>query len=84
MKKHLSAVLPLLVCCSACTTQLFAADPAPVVLPAQPFDLADVRLLDGPSKDAQERDKGYILRVEPERLMHWLRVNNGLPSKAQP
>lgn len=84
MKKRLSATLPLLVCCSACTTQLFAADLAPAVLPTQAFDLADVRLLDGPFKDAQERDKGYILRVEPERLLHWLRVNNGLPSNAKP
>lgn len=51
---------------------------------AEPFDLAEVRLLDGPFKDAQERDKGYILRVEPDRLMHWFRVNNGVPSKAKP
>ncbi len=62
------------------------AGPKGVAVPvsAAPFDLRDVKLIDGPFKDAQERDKGYILRVEPERLMHWWRVNNGLPSTAQP
>ena len=50
----------------------------------QPFDLREVKLLEGPFRDAQERDKGYILRVEPERLMHWWRANHGLPSKATP
>ena len=84
MKKRLCYLLPLLVCCSAGATRLFAAEASPVVLSAEPFDLAEVRLLDGPFKDAQERDKGYILRVEPDRLMHWWRVNNGLPSNAKP
>jgi DUF1680 family protein len=50
----------------------------------QPFDLNEVKLLPGPFHAAQERDKGYILRVEPERLMHWFRINNGLPSQAKP
>ncbi len=59
----------------------FATNAPPAV---RPFDLADVKLLDGPFRDAQERDKGYILRVEVDRLMHWWRVNNGLPSAAQP
>lgn len=53
-------------------------------LAAEPFDLRDVKLLEGPFKEAQERDKGYILRVEVDRLMHWWRVNNGLSSKAAP
>jgi DUF1680 family protein len=51
---------------------------------AQPFDLREVRLLEGPFRDAQERNKGYVLRVEVDRLMHWWRVNNGLPSAAKP
>jgi DUF1680 family protein len=51
---------------------------------AQPLDLAEVRPLDGPFKDAQERDKGYMLRVEPDRLMHWWRVDNNLISNAKP
>ncbi len=63
---------------------VMAAMPGANARLADPFDLADVRLLDGPFKEAQERDKGYILRVEPERLMHWLRVNNGVSSKAKP
>ncbi len=39
----------------------------PVVRPrAVPFDLADVRLLDGPFQHAQARDGAYLLFLEPE------------------
>ena len=33
---------------------------SPVTLTAEPFDLADVRLLDGPFKTAQELDRRYL------------------------
>ena len=46
------------------------------------FDLADVRLLDGPFRQAQERDAGYLLQLEPDRLLHNFRVNAGLKPKA--
>jgi DUF1680 family protein len=62
---------------------LLGTGPAPADS-ATAFDLHAVRLLDGPFREAQERDKGYILRVEPDRLMHWWRVNNALPSQAKP
>ena len=58
--------------------------PASAAPAAQPFDLSEVRLLEGPFQAAQERDKGYILRVDVERMMHWWRVNNGLAASAQP
>lgn len=51
---------------------------------AEPFALSEVKLLNGPFLDAQERNKGYVLRVDVDRLMHWFRVHNGLPSTAQP
>jgi DUF1680 family protein len=46
------------------------------------FALSDVRLLDGPFRDAQERDARYLLSLEPDRLLHNFRVNAGLAPKA--
>ena len=51
---------------------------------AEPFALADVRLLDGPFRDAMLRDQKCLLALEPDRLLHTFRVNVGLPSSAQP
>ena len=55
-----------------------------VALHAVPFPLADVRLLDGPFKQAQRLDAEYLLSLEPDRLLHTFRVNAGLPSSAAP
>jgi hypothetical protein len=62
------------------------ADPAMVkiVRAVEPFDLTDVRLLDGPFRDAMLRDQKYLLSLDPDRLSLNFRVNVGLPSSAQP
>jgi DUF1680 family protein len=54
---------------------------AKVPLKAQPFDLQDVRLLDGPFKHAMEMDGKYLLELEPDRLLHRFRLTAGLPPK---
>jgi len=46
------------------------------------FRLAEVRLLQGPFLDAQRRDEQYLLRLEPDRLLHNFRVNARLAPKA--
>ncbi|MEN3334342.1 MAG: uncharacterized protein V7641_3707, partial [Blastocatellia bacterium] len=51
---------------------------------AQPFALEEVRLLDGPFREAQLRDARYLLELEADRLLHTFRVNAGLPSTARP
>jgi len=51
---------------------------------ARPFDLKQVRLLDGPFKEAMERDREYLHELETDRLLHNFRVNAGLPSEAEP
>ncbi|MHC4555897.1 MAG: beta-L-arabinofuranosidase domain-containing protein [Planctomycetota bacterium] len=51
---------------------------------AQPFVLKQIRLLDGPFKDAMERDRRYLHDLESDRLLHMFRVNAGLPSSAEP
>ena len=58
--------------------------PDKVAAKVQPFDLADVRLLDGPFHDAMLRDQQYLLAIDPDRLLHTFRVNAGLPSSAKP
>ncbi len=63
----------------------FAAAIGPVVaLKARPFALHDVRLLDSPFKTAMQRDGTYLLKLDPDRLLHNFRVNAGLPSRAEP
>jgi hypothetical protein len=58
---------------------------APVVpLKAEPFDLTEVRLLDGPFRDAMLRDKALLLGMDPDRLLRNFLVTAGLPTQAQP
>ncbi len=62
-----------------------AAPVSPVVsFKALPFPLQDVRLLDGPFREAMLRDQKYLLDLDPERLLHNFRVNVGLTSTAKP
>jgi DUF1680 family protein len=49
---------------------------------ASAFALSEIRLLDGPFLQAQQRDAKYLLQLEPDRLLHNFRVNAGLPPKA--
>jgi len=46
------------------------------------FPLSQVRLGPGPFLDAQRLDADYLLRLEPDRLLHHFRVNAGLEPKA--
>ena len=53
----------------------------PVPPKVTPFPLADVRLLDGPFKVAQDKDVEYLLRLEPDRFLAKMREAAGLPAK---
>jgi len=55
-----------------------------VTFKAKPFPLQDVRLLDGPFKQAMKLDQEFLLALDPDRLLHNFRVNAGLPSSAKP
>jgi len=55
-----------------------------VQLNALPFPLRDVRLLDGPFRDAMLRDQKYLLSLDNDRLLSMFRVTAGLPSTAKP
>jgi DUF1680 family protein len=57
----------------------------PVVAPvAEPFPMTDVRLLDGPFRDAMLRDQRYLLSLDPDRFLFNFRKNSGLDSSARP
>ena len=58
--------------------------PDKISLKAYAFDLRDVRLLDGPFRQAMELDHRYLLSLDADRLLHNFRVNAGLPSTARP
>ncbi|MDQ2800373.1 MAG: glycoside hydrolase family 127 protein [Armatimonadota bacterium] len=56
---------------------------APIVpTQAQLFPLEDVRLLPSPFRDAQETDRAYLLRLDPDRLLSGMRLAAGLTPKA--
>ncbi|HXS67394.1 MAG TPA: beta-L-arabinofuranosidase domain-containing protein, partial [Candidatus Polarisedimenticolia bacterium] len=50
---------------------------------ALPLPLSDVRLTGGPLKHAQELDAAYLLELEPDRMLYYLRKRAGLESKAK-
>ena len=55
-----------------------------IPIKAYPFNLNQVRLLDGPFKKAMELDRKYLHDLEADRLLHTFRLNAGLPSTAEP
>ena len=51
-------------------------------LQAYPFELQDVKLLDGPFKHAMELDGKYLLKLEPDRLLSRFREYAGIKPRA--
>jgi len=50
----------------------------------KPFDLHQVRLLDGPCKVAEEANRRYLHALDSDRLLRNFRVNAGLPAPGEP
>ena len=50
---------------------------------ARPLPMSDVRLTGGPLKHAQDLDADYLLKLEPDRMLYYLRQRAGLEPKAQ-
>ncbi|HTA31045.1 MAG TPA: beta-L-arabinofuranosidase domain-containing protein, partial [Candidatus Cybelea sp.] len=53
----------------------------PVALAAQPLPLASVRLTGGPLQHAQALDAKYLLELQPDRMLYYLRLRVGLTNK---
>ena len=73
----LRLLLSTVILLIAATTKLVAVDQV------QPFPLGEVRLLDSPFKQAQERDLQYMLKLDPDRLLAPFRREAGLSPKAE-
>ena len=68
--------------------KLLAAEKSYLVAPrvaakAQPFSLAQVRLLPGPFLHAQNQDHAYLLFLEPDRFLHNFHKFAGFEPKAE-
>jgi hypothetical protein len=57
--------------------------PKPVTLKARPLPLSSVRLTGGPLKIAQDLNAKYLLELEPDRMLAFLRQSAGLTPKAE-
>jgi len=51
---------------------------------ARPFPLKQVRLGEGPFKEAMEANQKYLHFLPADRMLHTFRVTAGLPSSAEP
>ncbi len=51
---------------------------------ARPFDLREVRLLDGPFREAMLRNRRYLHDLESDRLLWHFRRTAGLPTPGEP
>jgi DUF1680 family protein len=54
------------------------------ILKVRPLPLASVRLTGGPLENAQELDAKYLLELEPDRMLAYLRQRAGLEPKGKP
>jgi len=54
------------------------------ILKVRPLPLNSVRLTGGPLKNAQELDAKYLLELEPDRMLAYLRKRAGLDPRASP
>ena len=50
---------------------------------AHPLPLSAVRLTGGPLQHAQQLDADYLLKLEPDRMLYYLRLRAGLKPKAE-
>src|SRR4051812_24992378 len=83
--RQLTSILILSFVTAAFADSVASKPKLPVVSVAvESFDLADVTLGPGPFRDARERDRIYLLSLDPDRLLHTFRLNVNLPSSAQP
>src|SRR5665647_2760416 len=84
VKRYLFALLSAALV-AGCQVAAQVGTPARAVVPqkARALPLSDVRVTGGPLKHAQDLDAQYLLSLEPNRMMAFLRKSAGLEPKAQ-
>lgn len=82
----LITVLILLTCLGSATVEagVWPSGRETVQFQARPFDLRDVKLLDGPFREAMQRDRKYLHELESDRLLWYFRQTAGLPTPGEP
>jgi len=86
MTKILPGVLTFCLCVSvmaAAQTRNAAQISQDKIVIARPLPIESVRLLGGPLKTAQDLDAKYLLELEPDRMLAFLRQRAGLEPKAK-
>jgi hypothetical protein len=69
---------------TASPPQARAAGRERIAFRVRPFPLKQVRLGEGPFKEAMEANRRYLHSLPPERLLHTFRLTAGLASTAEP
>lgn len=82
---HLRLLQVFFVCLLSSVAISGAAQPITNAIPeiARPLPLSAVRLTGGPLKNAQDLNASYLLKLEPDRMLAFLRQRAGLDPKAQ-
>ncbi|HLZ89903.1 MAG TPA: beta-L-arabinofuranosidase domain-containing protein, partial [Puia sp.] len=91
MRSLFVLLLPALLCAGAGHAQSYVPEwgnkemkVAPrVAVQAYPFSIKDVRLLDGPFKEAMKADARYLQEIDPDRLLSEFRRHSGLEPKGE-
>src|SRR5579862_6673479 len=81
----------LFICCFICAgasrtiaqNQSFAEQQGNKTIKLHPLPLDHVRLTGGPLKAAQDADAKYLLELQPDRMLAYLRQRAGLKPKAE-
>jgi uncharacterized protein len=83
-KNCLSCVFALSVAVSLQAVLCVAGDSEKVAYRAMPFELQQVRLLDGPFARALDLNRQYLASLDLDRQLHTFRLTAGLPTTAKP
>ena len=86
MTRQLAAFLALFLiypCLGASQIKEPARTTEKAIVKARPLPLNSVRLTGGPLKNAQDLDAKYLLELQPDRMMAFLRRSAGLEPKAE-
>lgn len=79
-----SAAILLIISCAFAHAAVWPSGREAVELQARPFDLRDVRLLDGTFRDAMLRTQKYLHELESDRLLWYFRKTAGLDTPGEP
>jgi DUF1680 family protein len=81
---HLLYFIAFTLCLNTGKVQGQSSKPAAFDIPIKEFPLSQVKLLDGPFKDAMERDIAWLKSIDIDRLLVAFRTTAGLPVTAKP